>query len=259
MTSILDLTEQHLRAGRHHFSIDDVEERLDASHVAVRAAIRRLKRKGHLAEPARGFFVIVPPEYHSLGCLPPEQFVPALLDYWKQPYYVALLSAAQIHGAAHQRPQVFQVMLENAHRPIRCGRVRIQFSVRRDMASSPVVERNTPRGRLRVATPEVTALELVGYYDRCGGLDNVATTVIELAERVDGAKLRREARRVPQAWVQRLGYLLELGGVEHIARVLDRIVGDSAEVPLIRSGPRGHAPRSRRWRLILNSTVEADV
>jgi hypothetical protein len=37
-------------------------------------------------------------------------------------YYAGLLSAAQLHGAAHQRPQEFQVFLAKNRRPIRCGR-----------------------------------------------------------------------------------------------------------------------------------------
>ena len=33
------------------------------------------------------------------------------MAHLSQPYYVALLSAAAYHGAAHQKPQVFQVMV----------------------------------------------------------------------------------------------------------------------------------------------------
>jgi hypothetical protein len=67
----------------------------------------------------RGFHVIVPPEYRSLGCLPPEQFAPALMETLGMPYYAGLLSAAQFHGAAHQRPQVFQVVVESITHSIR--------------------------------------------------------------------------------------------------------------------------------------------
>jgi hypothetical protein len=42
-----------------------------------------------------------------------------------------LLSAAQYHGAAHQKPQEFQVCLERARRPLVRGRVRVAFVVRK--------------------------------------------------------------------------------------------------------------------------------
>jgi hypothetical protein len=53
----------------------------------VRAQLRRLKEQGLIAEPVRGFLVIVPPEYRHLGCLPAEQFVPQLMAIAAEPYW----------------------------------------------------------------------------------------------------------------------------------------------------------------------------
>jgi len=47
--------------------------------MAMKAALRRLRKKGEIAMPYRGFYVIVPPEYHALACLPAEQFIPDLI------------------------------------------------------------------------------------------------------------------------------------------------------------------------------------
>ena len=65
---------------------------------------------------------------------------------------------------------------------------------------------NTPRGKLRVSA-EATALELVGYVDQCGGIDNVASVLSELAPNLEKKKLTAAARLGPIAWTQRLGYL----------------------------------------------------
>lgn len=116
--------------------------------------------------------------------------------------YVALLSAAEIHGAAHQRPQRLQVMVERSRRPLQCGDVSVQFLSRADAGETPVRQETTPGGYLRVASPEATALELVGYADQCGGLSNVATVLRELEPELDSALLLAEARRSPIAWVQ---------------------------------------------------------
>jgi predicted transcriptional regulator of viral defense system len=177
-----------------------------------------------------------------------------------QPYYVALLSAAELHGAAHQRPQAFQVMVAKNRRPIVCGAVRVEFSARRDLVRTPVTELNTPRGPLRVSSPEATALELVGYAQASGGLDNVATVLGELVETIDKARLAHAARLCPIAWVQRLGYLLDLTGNRPLADGLVREVTRRATIvaPLVRTKSTARRPRDARWKLAVNAIVEPE-
>ncbi|MBI5544353.1 MAG: type IV toxin-antitoxin system AbiEi family antitoxin [Deltaproteobacteria bacterium] len=247
--------------GQHHFTTDEPVRVLGASLPAVRASLRRLKAKGELADPHRGFHVIVPPEYRRLGCLPADQFVPQLMAHLGETYYVALLSAAELHGAAHQRPQAFQVMTKMNRRPIECGEVRVQFVARKDLERTPVVEKNTPRGTLRVASAEATALELVGYSDQCGGLDHVASVLAELAEALDAQKLLAAARLCPIAWVQRLGYLLDHAEHSELGDALaPHVMGYSHVVtPLVRAAPRAGAQRIVRWKLAVNAIVEPDL
>jgi predicted transcriptional regulator of viral defense system len=177
-----------------------------------------------------------------------------------QPYYVALLSAAELHGAAYQRPQRLQVMVPKNRRPIECGEVRVQFVARHDLERTPVVEQNTPRGRLRMSSREATALEIVGYADRCGGLDNVASVLSELAESLDSGKLLEAAQLCPIVWSQRLGYLLELVGSDVLTSGLaDYVRAEGATLaPLVRMRSMKRAPRAERWKLAINATVEAE-
>lgn len=51
---------------------------LGVSVAAAKLALNRLIKKGAIASPARGFYVTFPPEYRSIGCLPEDQFNPAL-------------------------------------------------------------------------------------------------------------------------------------------------------------------------------------
>jgi predicted transcriptional regulator of viral defense system len=247
--------------GRHHFTTEEAATALRTSVPTARAALRRLKAKGAIADPFRGFHVIVPPEYRRLACLPAEQFVPQLLQYLGEPYYVALLSAAEIHGAAHQRPQAFQVITKRNRRKITCGAVRVEFHARKDMLKTTVVERRTPRGLLRVASPEATALELIGYAEQCGGLDNVASVLTELADTLDADVLQAECKRSPIAWVQRLGYILDMIGQGSIADCLAPEVSKRAKevAPLVRAASRSGAPRAARWKLAVNAIVEPDL
>ena len=247
--------------GRYHFSSSEAFQAIGGSQTAVRAQLRRLKEQGLIAEPARSFHVIVPPEYRRLRCLPADQFVDQLMQVWEEPYYLGLLSAAERHGAAHQRPQSCQVIVRKNRAALSCGEVRVEFIARGDLEKMPVATVNTPRGVLRYATPEVTALELVGYPKHAGGLNNVATVVGELAESLDAGKLLDVARLSPISWSQRLGYILELVSHADLAKALEPFVQEQARsyTPLRRAAAVAPAKRSARWKLIVNAEVEPDA
>ena len=49
-------------------------------------------------------------------------------------------------------------------------------------------------------TPEATAIDLVGYQRRVGGLNQVATVLSELAERLDAKRLVAAAETAPLPW-----------------------------------------------------------
>lgn len=259
--SARDYIDRLAAAGRYHFTSADARQALDVSPEAARLALNKLSRQGLIASPARGFYVIVPPEYRSLGCLPAEQFIPALMAQKDRPYYAGLLSAAQYHGAAHQRPQEFQVFLENNRRPISCGRVRVAFIARKQIARVPVKKFNTARGELLVSTPEATAIDLAGYPRHAGGHDHVATILSELAEQIDPTALTEAADTAPVPWAQRLGYLLECAGAYQIAHEFRPYVEQRARdyTQLVPGKPIRHAQRSSAWKVLVNAEVAPDI
>ncbi|UZJ36855.1 type IV toxin-antitoxin system AbiEi family antitoxin [Prosthecochloris sp. SCSIO W1103] len=247
--------------GSYCFSGEEVDVALESSTVATRAALRRLKQHGAIAMPFRGFYVIVPPEYRQMGCLPANQFIPELMEYLKEPYYAGILSAGEFYGAAHQRPQAFQVVTEHSRSGILCGTVKVDFIKRKNAAMMPTREFNTPRGYLKVSTPEVTAFDVVGYPHHAGGLDNTATVLAELAESLDAEKLIAIAGLSPITWSQRLGYLLELIGETELPEGLASYVAERKPVPAPLSPSRSyHGVRQNpRWRLLPNEKVSPDL
>ncbi len=253
--------EELAARSRYSFTTADARSALGVSAPAVRVALNRLSRQKLITSPARGFYLIVPPEYRSLGCLPADQFIPDLMKSLGLPYYAALLTAAQYHGAAHQRPQEFQVFVDRRRRPVACGRVRVAFMVRQQVRDVPVQSFNTPRGTLLVSTPEATALDLVGYQRRAGGLDQVATVLSELAERLDPAKLPAAAKTAPLPWAQRLGYLLECVEAGDKAAPLKEFVRASAReaTRLLPGAPHDRSSRHDDWKLYVNARVEPDL
>lgn len=251
--------------GRYHF--DSTEARAALGETAAKFTLSRLAKQGVIASPARGFYVIVPPEYRALRCLPADQFIPALMKKLGLAYYAGLLTAAQYHGAAHHRPQEFQVFLEKPRRVIECGKVRVAFVTRRRLRDVSTRCLNTPRGGLLVSTPEATAVDLVGYQHRAGGLGHVATVLAELAEKIEPEALAAAADTAPLPWAQRLGYLLEQVGASEKLGPLKAYVRARAQesVMLLPNATRSGVVRANRtarsedWKLCINADVEAEL
>lgn len=257
-SSVID---EFASVGQYHFTTAEMREALGVSSAATRLALGRLAKKGLVASPSRGFYVIVPPEYRRVGCLPPDEFAPQLMERRGQQYYVALLSAAEYHGAAHHSPQVFQIAVAGNHRPIHCGLSRVSFISRARIAEVPVQTRNTRCGTILISSPEATAIDLVGYARRAAGWDNVATVLCELAEEIDPDLLCEAARTAPVTWAQRLGYLLELVGAADKALPLKDYVRRNARdaTPLIPRAATDNARRADDWKLLVNADVESEV
>lgn len=246
-------------AGRYTFTREEALKALRVSDIALKNALWRLSKAGRVISPRRGFYVVVPPEYRAAGSIPPSWFVRDLMAYLGRPYYVGLLSAAALHGAAHQSPHEFQVVTDRPLLPIKVGRARILFVKKAHLAKTPIVGIKTPTGEIRVSTPEATALDLVRYPEHAGFLSNVATVLGELAERLDARALVRAAEADSElAYAQRLGYLLERIGCAELAVPLAEWLDTNAPrvVPLRPDRPIAGVPRAARWRVAVNEEVE---
>lgn len=250
--------------GKYSFTSEELLTNLSASENAIKKSIRRLKEKHEIAKVRNGFYVIIPPEYRRRGMLPPMLFVKELMKFLKRDYYVCLINAAAIHGASHQQPQEFFVMTTKpVMLPIHNLQVKINFIYRKKWSTLDIMEKKTETGMIKISTPELTALDLVNYYDRSGGLNRVATVLEELAERLDAERLAAAAARYGQvATIQRLGYLLDkVLGKKNItgplADYLSRIHYSS--VPLRPdNGKSGPQATNNRWKVIPNTEIETD-
>ena len=176
-------------------------------------------------------------------------------------YYVGLLSAAQYHGAAHHRPQEFQVLLQRNRPAIVCGAIRVAFVARRDLDAVPVESVNNPRGTILVSTAEATAVDLVGYMHRAGGVDRVAGVLLELGDDIDPKRLVEASQSASILWAQRLGYLLERVGAGDRATLLKEHVREHARnfTRLLPGAEAERARRSKDWRLLVNASIETEA
>ena len=261
--NLAEFIDQLQENGQYTFTKEEVEKVLNTTNTAVKFAIYRQKVKGKITDPIRGFYIIIPPRYNKAGCLPPEQFIDDLMRYLNGDYYVGLLSAAELHGCAHQKPQVFQVVTNQKRRDIKCGDFKIVFVTKHDIKKTPTQQFKTPRGYYLTSSPEATAMDLILYPKHSAGINNVLTILIELAEKMDVEKLAQLTKiNKETAWVQRLGYMLDVIGEKRLSSILHeklKNAGARKRSLLTDKHFSKNAQVDKKWKIVVNAKLEADL
>lgn len=256
------LVDSYQASGRYVLLRAQALKALGISDEALKKAAQRLVAKRRLAVPRRGFFIIVPMEYREIGAPPPAWYIDELMKFSEQPYYVGLLSAASLHGAAHHQPQEFQIVTNKQLRPAVAGRARLRFFRKRHIERAPTMTMKTETGTMRVSTPETTALDLLRYIEGAGHLGIVATVLAELAEKMDGQRLVEAAKLDGEiANIQRLGHILDQVGANELGAPLAAWIAEQRPrgVPLRSDRSTRRATKDPRWRLLVNEKVEAET
>lgn len=260
--TLAELVDRFQESGRYTFVREEALRELNINAENLKRAAKRLTARGRIAMPRRGFYVIVPLEYRVAGAPPPSWFINQLMLHLGHPYYVGLLSAAALYGAAHQQPQEYQVITDRPQRLMCIGRNRIRFLVKKNIEKVAIEEHKTETGTIRVSTPESTAIDLLRYSMVAGGLDNIATVLGELAERIDKQKLVEAVKADGEmAFAQRLGYILEnVVTGNHSSNLAEWInKRNPRNIPLNPGKPIKGQPADRRWRIVVNDKIERDI
>lgn len=251
--------------GKYSFTTEGLHSQLDVSENALKKSLQRLKHQGAVVMVRRGFYVIVPPEYKAKGIIPTSFYVHDLMNFLKRDYYVGLLNAAAYHGAAHQQPQNYSIITEGiALRPIKKVQVEINFYIKKTWNKKDVMKKKVDTGYINISSPELTALDLVSYYNEVGGFNRVVTVVEELIEAIQADRLVETAIQYHEtSTVQRIGYLLEYILEEN--EISDTLYNylDQIEFYPILLRPQKKKPEhmitGNRWKVVSNVEIEADI
>jgi predicted transcriptional regulator of viral defense system len=122
---------------------------------------------------------------------------------------VALLSAAALHGATHQQPMEYFVIVQTpASRSIHNKKLKISFFSKNSWEQGDIVKKTTNAGYMNVSSPELTALDLLNYTHKIG-LNRATTVLQELAQiMIVSALVKTASRYQSTPVIQRLGYIL---------------------------------------------------
>ena len=266
-TNISKWIESNAMRGHYTFTKADVTEAFpEMTQNSIRIAISRQVAKKAIVSPWHNFYVIVPTEYKLKGVVPPSFYIDGLMQFLGCRYYVALLNAAEMYGAAHQRPQNFSVFVEGKNMRSGMKASTEMLLYRRKLLPMDFVRKfQTPTGYVNVSSPELTALDLVDSEQEVGGLTRVATVLAELVEEMHFQSTNAELLRCfPAPVVQRLGYLLECVLEEQTkADGLYELTQSESlrfrKVPLKASkDTQADDEVNKKWKVIVNQEIEID-
>jgi len=248
--------------GSYTFTFDELRNRFDLSEKTLLQVLYRYKSKKKVAQIRKGFYAIIPPEYSRQGMLPPYLFIDDLMKSLNKRYYVALLSAAAIYGAAHQQPMEYFVIAKSpAPRNIKNNRLKITFLSKNDWIQEGITQKKTNAGYINVSMPELTALDFFDY-TRVVGINRIVSVLQELVEEMKIITLVRIARQYTNtAAIQRLGYILETELLqEKLANNLWKVLNQRQFFPVSLSPQKEKkGDANNRWKVIRNMEIESDL
>ena len=261
---LLEFIEDKQRYGYYYFTLEDVKNSFESSELAVRKALLRHSAKGRIHSVHKGFYVIITPEYYGMGMLPVVMFINDLMNYLKRPYYLGLLSAAALYGAAHQKPQEsFVITTGTPLRPTLAKKIKINYSIKSQFPEFGIEEKKSVTGYFKVSGPELTAIDLIQFEHRIGGLNRAATVLTELAEVLNKTALKKIAMEYASiASIQRLGFILDkiLQQPQLADSLKQALKGKKLyRVPLKASGKRVGFLVDDSWNIIINTEIESDI
>jgi predicted transcriptional regulator of viral defense system len=256
------------KRGKTAFTRNEVETLFaNMTKQNISNTLNRLVKKKTIQSVWRGFYAVVLDEYGLQGIIPPSAYINQLMNFLNQDYYVALLSAAALQGAAHQQPQEFYVMTNSRIlRDKQKGDIKINFVTKKMIPEENIVRLTTNSGYINVSSSELTAFDLLIYEKNVGGINRVAIILNELAETISLKNISLDFLKMQNvAVIQRLGYLLDLLDFSDLADELFHKSGEAGakfrKYPLsILSEKRNLSDFkvNEKWKIIINEDIDTD-
>ena len=256
------------KRGKSVFTKQEIEKQFPAlSNYSIRNSLTRLSKKKKIQSVWRDFYAVILPEY-GLKCIaPPIEYIDQLMKFLDKDYYIALLSAAALQGAAHQAPMEFFIITNSRIlRDKQKDDVKINFVTKKNIPTQYITQVMVSSGYANISRPELTAFDLLIYEKNVGGINRVATILSELAETVNFENISVEfLKSLNMAVIQRLAYLLDLLEFEELANVLFQKSKEAdikfRKYPLsVLSEKKNYSDFqiNNKWKIIINEEIDID-
>lgn len=248
----------------YSFSWDEIQKNCDSPEPTLRKELIRLSEKNEIINLRQGFYLIIPPRYQNVGKLPIQLYVHKLFKHLGKDYYVGLFSAASVYGASHQKIQQDYILtVPPALRDIEKGKNKVRFFKTENWPDKNIIEKKSDAGMYKISSPALTAVDLVHYHPKIGGLNRMLANLEEISQEIGIEDLDQLLSWYPhKSTLQRFGYLMDQLDVRESIpyEVFKRLQKDSF-FPVLLTPKKGvkAGKTGNRWKVDVNIQLENDL
>ena len=270
--------------GIYSFSMQELKEVF--AHLKEKTILNTLgtlKKQGKLLPLWNGIYSIV--RFVDIGNAidnkaireegKPYFYIETLMQHLKREYYVALLSAVEVYLSPKEALQANEITVITSLPPLRDsfrGQGKIRYFVKKDIKNLREigVKRKTlpfsiKERTLRVASLELTAVDLLLYEKEIGGIQKAVEVIQRIKNHLSWQELPTEViLSTPVSIFQRLGYVLSFIKEEELAeRLKERVLstGKKFRRTLLKTDvpEKGGEPFCPIWKIVVNISLQNDT
>ena len=270
--------------GIYSFSMQELKEVFPLlKEKTILNTLGTLKKQGKLLPLWNGIYSIV--RFVDIGNATdnkaireegkPYFYIETLMQHLKREYYVALLSAVEVYLSPKEALQANEITVITSLPPLRDsfrGQGKIRYFVKKDIKNLREigVKRKTlpfsiEERTLRVASLELTAVDLLLYEKEIGGIQKAVEVIQRIKNHLSWQELPTEViLSTPVSIFQRLGYVLSFIKEEELAEELkERVLstGKKFRRTLLKTDvpEKGGEPFCPIWKIVVNISLQNDT
>lgn len=246
------------------FSWEEVLDKCNAPESTIRKELTRLAKKNEIINLRKGFYIILPPKFQSLGKIPVQLYIDKLFLHTNKKYYLSLLTAANFHGASHQKiQQDFVITSPPALRDVDNKNIKLRFIKNVNWPQKNIIQKKSDAGLFNLSSPALTIADLIHHQNKIGGLNRILANLEELIDILEVKDLTDLLSWYPHvSTFQRMGYLFEyLEASEEFTKCIESYLESQKFYYTTLTPVKGLkiVETIKRWKIEINITLENDL
>ncbi len=262
--TVANYIKQLLSYEEYSFSLEELIKNIHKSETSIKSELSRLIAKKEIVNLRKGFYLIITPRYSSAQKLPIQLYCEKLFKFLNRNYYVALFSAAKLHGAGHQQIQKDYIITEKPKfNDISKRTIDIRFFTTSNWTDKNIQIKKSDAGIYKASSPALTIVDLIHHQTKLGGINRMLSVIEELSEELNKSDLVELLNWYPnKSTLQRFGFLLEELGINEEFQELIFINLNTKKIfPVLLSPKLNVKPGAvnNRWKVVVNLKLESDI
>ncbi|MCX6327297.1 MAG: type IV toxin-antitoxin system AbiEi family antitoxin [Bacteroidia bacterium] len=264
MLGVAEYISKSLQYEEYAFTWEELKKDSFKTDVALKNELSRLVNKGEIVNLRQGFYLILPPRYRSYHKVPLELYSEKLFKYLNKPYYIGLYSAAAFYGASHQQVQKDYLITQFPNiRNIKKGVIFLNLFACSYWPPKNILQKKSDAGYFNVSSPALTAIDLIHYQSKLGGINRILAIIEELMEEIKTNDIQELLSWYPHtSSIQRLCFLLsELQADPATVNLFSEYLKGENYFPVLLSPDKNRRPGSTDniWKVDVNIELESDI